>query len=200
MDWWKVNNIPFDKRNFCRIIDALVFNCPACTCNQKKDGKYPNGKTKYSYEYKPVSAREVSFRKRGIEKGLLITLLSQSRKLVTNKMFFVIEKTESVEARVDDIFRTFLLSDPNFEIVVFKKKDGCSDAELFFYYMRNAFAHGSFEIIQSKEGKVYLLECKNNSSLNARMRLKEKTLMDYVQLSEISAAELQRMQKKRRKF
>ena len=89
------------------------------------------------------------------------------------------------------------MSDTNFELVVFQKRTDMSDTEAFYYYIRNAFAHGSFEIINTDSGKIYKLELESgkDDSVKAQMRLKESSLKRYIDYSMLSASEVKALQK-----
>ena len=87
------------------------------------------------------------------------------------------------------------MSDTNFELVVFQKRTDMSDTEAFYYYIRNAFAHGSFEIINTDSGKIYKLESGKDDSVKAQMRLKESSLKRYIDYSMLSASEVKALQK-----
>lgn len=54
--------------------------------------------------------------------------------------------------------------------------------------IRNAFAHGSFEVI----GKIYYFECYNKEDLRAIIRLKEKTLLSWIELIHIDISKLKK--------
>ena len=70
-----------------------------------------------------------------------------------------------------------------------------TDLETLYYYIRNAFAHGAFEVINTKEGRVYKLESAKNGIVKAQMRLKESTLNTYVNYSLFKAADAKALQK-----
>ena len=48
-----------------------------------------------------------------------------------------------------------------------------SDAEVVFYYIRNAFAHGDIEVIGGGD-RIYKLESKKKNDIKAQMILKEE--------------------------
>lgn len=197
MSWWSKNeSIPVDDSDFNMIINGLVFNCPVCTEKRISDGKKPNGKKKYKYERKAVSARNSTFRSRNVCGNLLITVLAQIRRpLVRNSAYALINSNDSVEDKVQEIINGTTMSDTNFELAVFQKRTDMSDTEAFYYYIRNAFAHGSFEIINTDAGKIYKLESSKDGSIKARMRLKESSLKRYIDYSMLSASEVKALQK-----
>lgn len=80
------------------------------------------------------------------------------------------------------------LADLNFEFIVFRERNDIPDTEAIFYYIRNAFAHGSFEIKETGGNSVFLLESRKANSVKAQMRLKEKTLRYYRELAAMSCS------------
>ena len=70
-----------------------------------------------------------------------------------------------------------------------------SDPEAFYYYIRNAFAHGSFEVIPTNNGNVYLLESSKDGAVKAQMRLKETSLIEYIRLANLTATEIKALQR-----
>ena len=69
-----------------------------------------------------------------------------------------------------------------------------SDAEVIYYYIRNAFAHGSFEVTSDR---VYKLESKKKESVKAQMMLKETTLLKIADLSRKNRKQIEALQKKK---
>ena len=164
----------------------------------KKIGVDERGKAKYKLIYRPVSSRDVSFRKRGIKKDLFITILTQIRRPLNKvKTYAKIKDSESVESLVNAIMNTTSLRDPNYEIAVFQERTDMSDTEAFYYYLRNSFAHGSFEVIPSTSGNVYKLESSKDGTIKSQMRLKETSLLEYIRLANLTATEIKDLQKSR---
>lgn len=201
MTWWNKNSvIPTDNENFRRIIEEFVFKCPSCDEKKTRIGVNENGKPRYKRKYTPVSARNRTFRKNGITGNLLTTVLAQIRRpLVKKGTYALLNSKESVENKVNEIIRNQNFEDPYFEIIVFQKKSGMTDPETFYYYIRNAFAHGSFEVKSNSKGeKIYCLECSNNGELKGRFRLKESSLISYAKFSDMSVAEIKALQRKKK--
>ena len=65
------SEIPYKRRNFIKIIDFYLFNCPARLTNKTRD---LTGTKKYNFTFSKVSARGKTFAERGIEGGSLRTL------------------------------------------------------------------------------------------------------------------------------
>ena len=193
--------IPITNPIFQEIVCGLVFNCPSSTVFKERIGVNERGTPKYKYTYKPVSAREVSFRNRGIDNRLFETILAQIRRPLNNKKTYaLIDKTESVELTVHTIDSSVPLKDQYYELIVFQKRPDMSNAEALYYYLRNAFAHGSFEVVPTDNGNVYLLESSKDGNVKAQMRLKENSLLEYIRIANLTAGEIRRLQRRRKKL
>lgn len=198
MLWWSVSKIPYNTLD--NIAYDFIFLCPSSTIKKEKDGINSKGKPAYKKTYVPVSARNCSFKERGITGSLLLTILAQIRyPLIKNGTYEALENSKSVEQTVQSILSNKALKDPNFDIVVFHKRSDMPETEAFFYYIRNAFAHGSFQVKSSDLGNVYLLESKKNNKITAQMRIKEKTLKCYLQLLEKTPSQIKNIRKQRSK-
>lgn len=101
----------------------------------KKEQAYMN-----VYEY--VSVRDCSFRSRNITRGVFVTINSQIKKIVSGNYFSLNPNEVSVESQVEQIEN----DNENAELIVIKSRDDMSDTEAVFYCIRNALAHGAFEI------------------------------------------------------
>ena len=148
----------------------------------------------------PVSKCASTFKSRGIQGSLLRTLLSQLKKALptqncyvkTKAGFSIIEESKFME-NIDS------LSDPNHEYIVISEHSSMSETESVFYYIRNAFAHGSFSVEDlNGNNRHYYLECDNGNIPKARMLLKESTLLKYRDLIFVTSSELKSLQKKKK--
>lgn len=176
MGWWeKSEKIP-DTKDFLGIIKALVFESPVSI---KKGSKKEN-----TVHYDPVSTRKCSFRERGIVNGYLNSILSKIRTpLAKNNAYHVLAGEQKVAEKVRDIEKTSHLGDKNFEFIVMRKRYDMSDTEAVYYYIRNAFAHGSFGTETIDDRRIYYLESKKGDEIKAQIRLQEKTLKSYCELA-----------------
>ncbi len=191
--WWKPSkSIPLDNSNFMKIVNGLVFECPSSIMKKTKNKEtFPDGK-KYRYCYIPVSARKVSFRERDIESYLLTVILNQIKKpFQKNKAYYNLDNTDDVEANTKRIIEDSTLGDELFELMIFQKRSDMSDCEAIFYYIRNSFAHGSFEIVRKNNTYTYILESSKDGMIKAQMRLKEETLLKYIELKEQSRKKIE---------
>lgn len=199
MAWITIKATPNDLE-FLKIVSALVINCPSCEEKKVPDGVNDKGKKKYKIIYTPVSVRNSTFRSRGVSGNMFMTLLAQIRKpLISNGTYALLKSDESVDAKVNDILTDNSLGDPYFDFIVYQKKSHMTDLETLFYYIRNAFAHGAFEVINTSGGRVYKLENASNGKIKAQMRLKESTLNRYIEYSLYKALDVKALQKPKRK-
>lgn len=190
---------PTSLDDFLTIIDGLVFNCPSSIRHFNKVPDARTGNVKRVPVYQSVSARSCSFKARGINKNLLTTILAQIRKpLVKNQTYTVLQADDDVVRTTDGIIKKARLADPYFDVMVFQTRTDMSDTEAVYYYIRNAFAHGSFGILQHNSEDIYLLESKKDDVVKAQMRLKQSTLFRYIELSKMRDNEIRLMQRKRK--
>ena len=160
--WFKINNIDNKDPNINKFIYNFVIKCP-CTIRNTKA---------------LVSQRGDAFSKRGIKNDLLNTLNAEIKnRFIKNITYVKLKSNTKPENSVDKyrlaLFNSKRFSDPNFEFFIFKKRTDMSDTETIYYCIRNAFAHGSFSIINDNNKKVYLMHCEKNKDTKADMRLKE---------------------------
>ncbi len=142
-----------DNKDFRDLIVGFVFNCPSSIRKPPKRGDKQRKTPKCKTEYKGVSARQCSFRNNGVEGGYLTTILAHIRRpLALYGTYAVLSSEESVEDKINEITRNSTLSSSDFEIVVYQERTDMSNTEAIYYYIRNAFAHGSFEV-----KKIYIL-------------------------------------------
>lgn len=200
MGWWrKTNNIPMTNRQFQSIVKGFIFDCPCCNRHPKTIGVIPGGKKRKQLVYVPVSARAESFKSRGITGHLLTTILAQIRKPLTkNNAYVALQPSEDIILAADRLILNSSQSDDMFEMMVFHKRTDMPDAEAIYYYIRNAFAHGSFEIINCGSDTVYLIESSKEGSPKALMRLNENSLLRYLELKDMTSSEIKELQRKRK--
>ena len=192
MNWWTRTTKKNNSRHFQEIIEDLVFNCPVSIRT------YPKKKNeKQGLKINRISARKCSFYDRGIKGNLLTAILHQIRKpLINNGGYAYVNKDESVEDRVNSIIKNTTCSDKYFDLIVHTKVESITETESIFYAIRNAFAHGSFEIKNEAGITVYYLESKKNDDIRSRMRLKEETLLMYCDLSKMMVSDVKKNKKR----
>lgn len=196
MAWYDPSKrIPVIRNTFIRIIEGFVFLCPASIRHEKKDKTNTEKKIVF---YQDVSKRKCSFRCRGIDSHLLTTVLAQIKKpLVAQQTYSVLKNDEDVPDAVNRIIALASLSDPYYDIMVYQHRSDMSDTEAIYYYIRNSFAHGSFEIKKCQGERCYLLQSDKDEKVKAQMRLKESTLKRLLVLAQMSAPDIRAQQRKR---
>lgn len=201
MSWCKTNRlISYDGNKLVEVIDFFVFHCPASIRSRVKAGLCPNGKQKRKPVYKDVSARGCSFRKKGISGSLLLTILTEIRRPIAKNGLFQVVKTDvDVSVTTNALIQNKTGNDPFPDFIVFQTRPDMPDSEAIFYYIRNALAHGSFEIIKdSHEKNIYKFESRKDDVIKAQMQLKEKTLLQIKDLASKSPQEIRTLQRKRK--
>lgn len=178
---------------------GFVLGCPSTTRSAIVLEKGGNGrKRKTKTDYKPVCARGCSFRERGITGHLLNTVLAEIRRPLAKKSAYARLTTgSSVEDEVAKLTREPAASDKLFEYIVYVTRSDMPDTEAIYYYIRNAFAHGSFKFTDIGDRRVLVLESSKDGKLKAQMRLRESTLLQMIKLSRKTATEIYGMQKKK---
>lgn len=169
--------IPYKNKNFIKIIDFYLFNCPARHTQKTKD---LTGNNKYNFIFTKVSARGKTFSERGIEGGGLRTLrAAMQRTSYKGELFdLTLDKPEDIEQ----------YSSRSGEICLTVKNSQMSQTDTIYYAIRNAFAHGSFSI----EKGIYFLVNRNNGKLKGIIRLKEETLLKWIDLCSLSTDEIKK--------
>ena len=173
-DWWdKGTKIPLNDCNFQKIIDFYLFNCPCET----ESGSIGKGTKKYT----KVSKRGTTLRAQGWTKGFLNTLLAAMKKTVSGHLeYHPFSEGTNIAIESDKIEISAGLFDVYFEMIVFAERSDMNKTSAIFYYIRNALAHGSFSAVSVGNRKIYYLESSKNSTVKARIRLHEETLLKWI--------------------
>ena len=169
-NWWnKYTEIPFKDTNFQRILEFYLFNCPVLF-QKKKNGKR-------------VSQRGLTFEERGITDRSLTKLLSEMKaKSASGTLLYQCLETSSSDfIQIEQQNRGH---DLNFEMVIFVENSDLKKTRTIFYAIRNALAHGSFSVSGTGEKRTYCIENRKDGVLKARIRLREKTLLNWIELVE----------------
>lgn len=172
--------IPYSNKNFIKILDFYLFNCPV-----RHYGKITNpaGNPRYINTFPKISVRGKTFAERGIEGQNLRTLRSAMRRSSDGKIY---DKTFTDE---NDILQNSIdpIGQPKREICLTLKNENISQVDAIFYAIRNSLAHGSFCV---DEEKYYYFETRNKGKLKARIRLKESTLLEWINLCEMDIIQI----------
>lgn len=192
-EWWnKGTLIPFNSHNFQKIIDFFLFNCPI---EIEKGNKKKGTKT-----YEKVSRRATTLRAQGWTGGSLNTLLASMKHTTSGHLEYrVFDTSKDISSEVNMIEKSVSLTDSNFEMIVMSERTDMKKTSSIFYYIRNAFAHGSFSVITDNGRTVYYLESAKNSTIKARLRLREETLMKWIRDVSLSPEKLKLALKQDRK-
>ena len=131
-----------------------------------------------------VSCRSVSFERLG--------WLPDTNLLTNTVKKYCQEKDVKYHSvsKLDYLMDTLCTEDLYFQLYV--KKEAVvfynnlrNQAKSLLNYIRNAFAHGSFEIQATEVGSVYILESRDpkaSDEIRARIVLRENTLLDWINL------------------
>ncbi len=183
MNWINTKQpVPLSNENFRKIINGFVFECPTSIRKTK------NKKT----TYQRVSVRGKSFRDKNINKDLLKTLAAQIKRYLKNGFYRKVKTSN--EITMNEMPTHF--KDKKFEFIIFRNREDMSDIETIFYCIRNALAHGSFEVISSENHKIYEFESSKDGDIKSRMRLKEETLLKILDLASLKSKEIKGLKKK----
>lgn len=165
-NWICNSNYSFDDKNFCKIFDFFVLKTPV----------------------KEVSYKGITFKKRNFKDANEVN--RAMRKLFSDLFLCFIP----IKNDKDSIEETLKMNgikeniETPFEFAIFKIHENFSITDSFFYYIRCAFAHGSFCIHDFNNMKYYYLENvhrakkQHKPKLYARMILKEETLLGIIEL------------------
>lgn len=182
MEWWKSGNlvIPYNNKNFKKILEFYLFNCPVVI----KGGK--------------VSKRAKSFEDYKIVNQGLKTLLSLMKRDLAdaNNNYRCIKLTDDIERNRIELERFSKLNDEYYNFIVFKENDEIGKTRTIYYAIRNSLAHGSFSIKSTKKENIYYFETSKDGKLKAQIRLKERTLLHWIDLiKEFSKSKRKKQQK-----
>ncbi len=178
----KYSAIPYADNKFRRILDFYLFQCPS------EIKKYVK-KTKTT-TYLRVSNRGKTLRQRGWTGGYLNTLLAAMKNTASGQLTYrhFSSKTD-ILAEVQSIEKNTTLSDKNFEMIVMEERSDMALTDAIFYYIRNAFAHGSFSV----NNKIYSFESAKDEKTKAVIRLREATLLQWIKDVSLSPNKLKEL-------
>jgi len=169
--WNQKNEIPLNDKNFYKILNFYLFNCP-CERERRENGRK---------KYEKISCRAKTLRDKGWTNSNLRILLSAMKKTASRHMEYkILESSQKIDEKENNI--NYSLSDDQYEMIIVCKRNDMNLTSAIFYYIRNAFAHGSFYIIN----KTYYFESSKKETIKGKLRLKEKTLLKWIELFELS--------------
>jgi len=173
-EWWdKGTNIPLNDANFQKIIDFYLFNSP---CETEKGSKKKGTKA-----YTKVSKRANTLRSQGWTGGYLNTLLASMKHTASSRLeYHTFGNKTDIKTEIDKIEKHSTLSDKHFVLIVMTDRSDMSKTSAIFYYIRNAFAHGSFSVVKDGSKTIYYLESAKDDAVKAQIRLREETLLRWI--------------------
>lgn len=168
MAWWNQGNYPLKvgQSKFLKILDFYLFNCPVEKGTKKER----------------ISVRGKTFSERKITDKKLRSLFDEIKKTIEHVE--CIKSDGDVEKKVKEIETNNKYKDSLFQLVVFRKNSQLGQTKTIFYTIRNALAHGAFSVKPTKKETVYLFENKYHNEIKAQFRLKESTLIKWIDLVE----------------
>lgn len=184
-EWWhKCEAIPLARPNFQKIIEFYLFKCP---CETESGSRKKNNKV-----YSAVSNQSITFRNQGWIKGKLNTLRSAMINTASsgNLQYKSFPKGAKIDILSDNMEKESHLSDQHFEMIIIAERADMSITCSIFYYIRNALAHGSFGYVTSSGKRTYYFESAKKGAINARIRLREETLLKWIEYFNYSPSEL----------
>lgn len=186
MPWLVIRNDEkkCSKEAFAKYYYGFVVMCPSARKRIQK------GTSVYEY----VSVRDCSFRSRNITHGVFVTINSQIKKIVSGNYYSLNPNEVSVESQVEQIEN----DNENAELIVIKSRDDMSDTEAVFYCIRNAFAHGAFEIKGSGAKQLFLFESRRGDVLQGRIRLLKSNVDRILSISKMTREEILKLRLKQR--
>lgn len=180
--------IPLKNENFQKILEFYLFECP---CEISKYIKKEKRTT-----YKPVSTRGVALQQRGWIGGHLNSLLAQMKNTNSKQLTFQhFPAADDILSHAKSIEKNSLLADTEFEMIVMAERSDMPLTGAIFYYIRNALAHGSF----SYKNHIYYFESFKDGKTKATIRLREKTLLEWIKDISLSPTELKQALKDKSK-
>ena len=177
-----MNAIPKTKV-FNRIIQFYLLECPVRTRIQipVKDRDPNDSQAKYKCLFKKVSQRGLTFEERGLD-GPNLNVLRAAMKRVTNVKLIVVDTEDEIKSISSELD---LLSKQ--EYIIIKRNEGnVSVTEGYFYCIRNAFAHGDFDV----DGSTYRLRNVVHGEIRGVAKLLEISLVKWIDLVSMSIEDI----------
>lgn len=178
-----MNPIPLSSKRFQRIIQFYLFECPVRTYERTKKPELIKTEDqpdpKYSYEFKKVSKRGITFADRNLD-GARLNSFRAAMLRVTDVKLIAVKTIQDVVAVAEK---------ESGEYIVIKKNDeNVSITEGYFYCIRNAFAHGDFDV----KGSTYTFKNETKGTIKGLARLKEDSLLAWIDLAEMDFEDIRK--------
>lgn len=182
--WWnRAESIPVKDSNFQKILNFYLFNCPV-VYTQKRNKKVIK---------KAVSERAKTFIDQGWEGYAIPTLLSEMKNCAYNLNYKPLKKNVLID-------NSFLQKEEiqAGEMIFFLEREDMGDMYAIYYGIRNAFAHGSFSVVKQQSEMVYYLQSAKEGVTKSAMRLRERTLLKWIELFYSTTDDLAKIKKERK--
>lgn len=184
------SEIPLNSRNFQRVIHFYLFECPVRTFNRKKKSKEGiiesevQTHPKYNYHFSRVSNRGVTFANRGLDGAKLNSFRAAMKRVAeTDIILLPVSEIPTIDTKQEYLF-------------ILKNPENVSVTEGYFYCIRNALAHGSFDVTDSKD---YIFVNDDKGKLKGMGRVKEKTLLSWIDLFNMDIEDIKKAGKQFKK-
>ncbi len=146
------------KRNFQKIIDFYVINCPV----------------------KGVSKRGTTLKDFGFHGGNVHTLTAAMKKSGTKSLKDAFHPCEIQEIQQE--YEKVSFAHPPEEYCIFYKQSKDNIPESLIYSIRCALSHGSFNVKKYNQEVIYFFANDRKGTPRARIILQEKTLLSWIDL------------------
>ena len=176
-----MNPIPISSKSFQKIIQFYLFETPVRTrVSTPKNKRDPNDpQSKYKCSFKKVSKRGITFEDRGLD-GPKLNIVRSAMIRVADVKLIVVDNVEEVVEKA--------IKEKGEFIVIWRNEGNYSVTEGYYYCIRNAFAHGDFDV----DGKVYTLKNEAGGKIKGMARLKESSLLAWIDLVNMDIEEIRK--------
>lgn len=167
----------YDNKNFQKILDFYLFNCPVIS----------NGKK--------VSKRAKTFKELSYEKGDYTSFINAMKELCTHNFQYIsCDNNISFDSSYKDSKHKFV---EDTEFIIIKNNCNMNKTETLFYSIRNALAHGSFDYKKLTNDMIYFFESNSSKSgeIISYMSLTSTTLLKWIDLFELRKKKTNRRKK-----
>ena len=166
-----MNPIPLDKKRFQKIIQFYLFECPVRTRGtiSKNERDQDDPQAQYKFSYNKVSKRGVTFQDRNLD-GPRLNVLRAAMIRVSKAALIAVNSQEDVIPTAQKQLNDY--------IVIWKNEQRVSVTEGYFYCIRNALAHGDFDV----NNKIYTFRNESGNKVKGLAKIKESSLLSWIEL------------------
>lgn len=176
-DWWRKGvAFPKENENFLRILEFYLLKCPV-----KFSHKLPQ-------KERIVSNNAKLFDETDWKGNNMKTLLSEMKR---NIIYIPLKNSDKVEDYTENL-------SGNEQFIIFIENNEFGKTQSIFYAIRNSFAHASFSIDNNSGNPIYYMESNKQDKIKSQIKLKEQTLLKWIELFNMSLDDVQKIKKERR--